>query len=446
MGKYKPYEKYKNSGIPWLGEIPEHWEASKIKWLTPVKRGASPRPIDNPIYFSKDGEFSWVRIADVSASRRYLKKTKEKLSDLGASLSVKQYPNDLFLSIAGTVGKPIITKIKCCIHDGFVYFPNLKLNPEYLFYIFTTGIPYQGLGKMGTQLNLNTETVGSITIPLPSNEEIEQIVSFLDYKLAKINRFICKKKQLLNEQKAAIINQAVTKGLDPNAKMKESGIEWLGEIPEHWEVRKLKYDGKIKSGDGITSNEIEEKGNYEVYGGNGFIGFANKFNVEGENLIIGRVGAKCGNVHFINSKKFISDNALILTLNPGLNYTYYSMVLEVSNLNTLNTSSAQPLITGTKVMNYPIPIAPKKEQQQIVYYIEQETTIINTTISKIEKEIALVEEYKTALIAEAVTGKIDVRGYQVPEVESEEESDEELEAEMSMAAEDADDYQTEEME
>ncbi|MCO6498247.1 MAG: restriction endonuclease subunit S, partial [Chitinophagaceae bacterium] len=273
MGKYKPYEKYKNSGIPWLGEIPEHWEASKIKWLTPVKRGASPRPIDNPIYFSKDGEFSWVRIADVSASRRYLKKTKEKLSDLGASLSVKQYPNDLFLSIAGTVGKPIITKIKCCIHDGFVYFPNLKLNPEYLFYIFTTGIPYQGLGKMGTQLNLNTETVGSITIPLPSNEEIEQIVSFLDYKLAKINRFIRKKKQLiklLNEQKAAIINQAVTKGLDPNAGMKDSGIEWLGEIPQHWEVRKLKYVAKIFNG---SECDKQIEGLYPVYGSGGVFGY-----------------------------------------------------------------------------------------------------------------------------------------------------------------------------
>ncbi|KXK40844.1 MAG: restriction modification system DNA specificity domain-containing protein [Bacteroidetes bacterium OLB9] len=446
MGKYKPYEKYKNSGIPWLGEIPEHWEASKIKWLTPVKRGASPRPIDNPIYFSKDGEFSWVRIADVSASRRYLKKTKEKLSDLGASLSVKQYPNDLFLSIAGTVGKPIITKIKCCIHDGFVYFPNLKLNPEYLFYIFTTGIPYQGLGKMGTQLNLNTETVGSITIPLPSNEEIEQIVSFLDYKLAKINRFIRKKKQLiklLNEQKAAIINQAVTKGLDPNAGMKDSGIEWLGEIPQHWEVRKLKYVAKIFNG---SECDKQIEGLYPVYGSGGVFGYHSDYLYDKPSVLLGRKGT-LNKPMFVQEPFWSVDTAFYTKINEQVIIPYFFyLVCTTIEFEFYSTKTALPSMTQTSLYEVKLAIPPLSEQQQIVSYIEKETAKLNSTISTIEKEIALVEEYKTALIAEAVTGKIDVRGYQVPEVESEEESDEELEAEMSMAAEDADDYQTEEME
>lgn len=117
------YPTYKDSRIEWLGEIPTHWQSIKLKWLSPVKRGASPRPIADPKYFDENGRFAWVRISDVTASERYLQETKDRLSELGSSLSVKQYPGDFFVSIAGSVGKPIITKIDCCIHDGFVYFP-----------------------------------------------------------------------------------------------------------------------------------------------------------------------------------------------------------------------------------------------------------------------------------------------------------------------------------
>src|SRR5690554_4191579 len=240
----KKYDSYKDSGIDWVGEIPSHWKHAMIKRFSSVKRGASPRPIDDPKYFDNEGKYAWVRIADVSASDRYLEETTQTLSELGSSLSVKRDPGDFFLSIAGTVGKPVITKIKCCIHDGFVYFPELRINPEYLYYIFITGLPYQGLGKWGTQLNLNTNTVGEIVIPLPKNNEIDSIITYLDTKTSEIDEIIADKKRLLElyeEEKTAIINQAVTKGLDPNAPMKDSGIEWLGEIPEHWEVKKINW-------------------------------------------------------------------------------------------------------------------------------------------------------------------------------------------------------------
>ena len=240
----KPYLKYKDSSVKWIGQIPEHWEVLKIKRLSFVKRGASPRPIDDPKYFDETGEFAWVRIADVTASERYLERTTQKLSELGSSLSVKQYPGDFFVSIAGTVGKPIITKINCCIHDGFVWFKDLKINREFFYYIFSGGELYKGLGKWGTQLNLNTETIGDVYIPLPKENEIENIVTYLDRKTRLIDTFIEKKQRLidlLKEQRAAIINHAVTRGLNPNVKLKDSGIEWLGDIPEHWDVKPLKY-------------------------------------------------------------------------------------------------------------------------------------------------------------------------------------------------------------
>src|SRR5699024_5440067 len=106
--------------------------------------------------------YGWVRIADVSASDGVLKETTQTLSTLGASLSVKLEPGEMFLSIAGTVGKPCITKIRACIHDGFVYFPDLGIDNRFLYRIFEAGSCYKGLGKMGTQLNLNTDTVGGI--------------------------------------------------------------------------------------------------------------------------------------------------------------------------------------------------------------------------------------------------------------------------------------------
>ena len=207
----------KESGVEWLGEIPEHWEVKKMKYLSPVKRGASPRPIADPKYFDDGGDFGWVRIADVSASERYLERTTDQLSELGAGLSVKQFPGDFFLSIAGTVGKPIITKIKCCIHDGFVWFPELKINPEFLYYLFSNKLPFKGLGKLGTQLNLNTDTIGNIQIPCMPKEEMEGIVKYLDQTCNKLNEVIEKNITMiekLQKYRQSIISEAVSGKID----------------------------------------------------------------------------------------------------------------------------------------------------------------------------------------------------------------------------------------
>ncbi|MCB4791968.1 MAG: restriction endonuclease subunit S [Elusimicrobia bacterium] len=209
--------KLKASGIEWIGKIPEHWEVRKINKLSYVRRGASPRPIDEPKYFDENGEYGWVRIEDVTASSRYLTQTYEKLSVLGKSLSVPLKPGEIFISIAGSVGKPIITKMKCCIHDGFVYFQRLKLFPDYLFWVFIGGEPYKGLGKLGTQLNLNTDTIGNIKIPYPPKSEQIQIVDYLDKTTSKIDKTINKienKISLLEEYKKSLIHHAVTGKID----------------------------------------------------------------------------------------------------------------------------------------------------------------------------------------------------------------------------------------
>lgn len=212
-----PNVEMKDSGVEWLGWVPNHWGVRQLKWGSPVRRGASPRPIDDPKYFDDDGEWSWVRIADVSASGGHLYETTQRLSALGSTLSVRLNPGSLFISIAGTVGKPCVTHIPVCIHDGFVYFPSLDMETEYLYRIFEAGECYRGLGKMGTQLNLNTDTIGSIRLPFPSRAEQQGIVEYLGLECGKIDGLIEKALEVvdtLREYRSALILAAVTGKID----------------------------------------------------------------------------------------------------------------------------------------------------------------------------------------------------------------------------------------
>lgn len=212
-----PDVRMKDSGVEWLGEIPSHWEVKRMKWLCNIKRGASPRPIDDVIYFDENGEYAWVRISNVTASEMYLYETDQQLSELGASKSVKLEPNELFVSIAASVGKPIINKIKCCIHDGFVWLQGLEQSKEYYFYIFSGGELYKGLGKIGTQLNLNSEYIANIYVPVPPKNEQNQIVDFLLNKTAQVDSLIKQVEQqiqLYQEYRTALISETVTGKID----------------------------------------------------------------------------------------------------------------------------------------------------------------------------------------------------------------------------------------
>ena len=207
----------KESGVKWLGKVPSHWDVVPIKWLTSVRRGSSPRPIDDPRYFDENGEWAWVRISDVTASKGLLRQTRETLSELGSSLSTKILPGELFVSIAGTVGMPAIADIKCCIHDGFVYFPTLTLNRKYLYRILESGRCFGGLGKLGTQLNLNTDTIGNIRVPIPPPRELDEIVEFIDAEVEKANALVARVQTavaLLLERRQALISAAVTGKLE----------------------------------------------------------------------------------------------------------------------------------------------------------------------------------------------------------------------------------------
>ena len=439
MSNYRPYPKYKDSGVEWLGDVPEHWVQKAIKWESNVARGASPRPIEDPIYFDDDGEYAWVRISDVTSAGRFLESTTQRLSALGSSLSVKLQPGALFLSIAGSVGKPCLTMMKCCIHDGFVHFPSWKSNVDFLYYIFASGEPYKGLGKFGTQLNLNTDTVGGIQIALPPLPEQIQIATFLDRECGKLDALQAKQERLialLKEKRQALISHAVTKGLDPNVKLKPSGIEWLGDVPVGWVVPYFgmligkavlggNYDGS-EGGDGIPlikmgnldrgfikTHKVEYLPEGQAYDRAYILRNGDfLFNTRNSLDLVGKVAVWRSEL----PQAIYNSNILRITFRKQkvgdsvyMSY-FFNSDLGVSQLRLVakgTTSVAAIYYKDLTTLRIPLP--PLAEQRAIVAHLDEKCGKIDQLMTKAERAIALLKERRSALISAAVTGKIDVR-------------------------------------
>jgi type I restriction enzyme S subunit len=431
--KWQPYPTYKDSGVEWLGKIPEHWKVKKCKQLSLIKRGASPRPIDDPSFFDDDGAYSWVRISDVTASNKYLETSEQKLSELGKSKSIALEPGELFVSICATVGKPIITNIKCCIHDGFVYFPFLKENREYLFYIFSGGELYKGVGKQGTQLNLNTDIIGDIKLPIPPLPEQQKIAQFLDQETGKIDKLITKKErliELLKEKRTALISHAVTKGLNPDVPMKDSGVEWLGAIPEHWEVKKLKYIFQVfngstpKSGvpeywDGnifwVTPDDLGKLKGSTIFSTerkitqSGYLSCGTKLVAVGSLVLSTR--APIGHLAITGVELCTNQGCrcLVFRYKDSIQFFYYFLMSARRELELWGQGTTfQELAKGKLESVFSI-LPPLPEQQKIAQFLDRETSKIDNLITKTRTSIDHLKEYRTALISAAVTGKIDVR-------------------------------------
>ena len=182
---------------------------------------------------------------------------------------------------------------------------------------------------------------------------------------------------------------------------KDSGVQWLGDIPGHWGCVPLKYFIETKSGTAINVKELDDKGTYPVYGGGSQIGFCNKYNCEETEIIVGRVGAKCGCVTFPNKKVWATDNALIIKTNLYPRFTAF--VLVAADLNRLNAANAQPLITGTKIKHVRIALPPLSEQRSIVSFLDAKCGKIDEWVTKKQKEVENLQELKQRVIADAVT-------------------------------------------
>ena len=244
----KRYPKYKESGVEFIGEIPAHWEARKLGQVSTIFKGGTPkRNVDK--YFQ--GDLPWARPVDVTALQGalYIDDTEIHISEeaLGNSGARRLPPGTVLLTSRATIGETAITTVPMATNQGFANFVCNEglLNIYLVYYLQAIKDLLISLGSGTTFLEVTKGTLVGVKIPLPPLSEQTQIANFLDRKTGQIDELIRIKErriELLQEQRTALINQAVTKGLDPNVEMKPSGVEWIGEIPAHWEVKQIKVN------------------------------------------------------------------------------------------------------------------------------------------------------------------------------------------------------------
>ena len=207
----------KDSGVEWLGEIPDHWEIKKAKNIASITRGAILRPVDAPEYFDENGEWAYLNISDATKCDKYLTSSVLRLSKLGSAKSARVYEDNVIITASATIGKAFINKIKVCVHDGFIPFCNIKISKDFLYHYLSNPYLYLALGKSNTQKNIYLDEVKQMMITIPSNEEQILIVKYIEDKTSKIDTLIEKSKksiELLKEKRTALISAAVTGKID----------------------------------------------------------------------------------------------------------------------------------------------------------------------------------------------------------------------------------------
>jgi len=208
-----PNVEMKDSGVEWIGETPSNWLKTKVKYISDVVRGSILRPVDEPLYFDDNGDWTYLNISDVTKVEKYLDKGKLRLSELGSTKSRRVEPNNLIITGSGTVGKVFINNIPVCVHDGFIPLLNLKVNIDFMFYYLINPNLYVGIGKTNSQKNIYLDEVKEMDISVPSNSEQQQIVDYLDEQTQLIDKTISieeKRTELLKEYRQSLISELVT--------------------------------------------------------------------------------------------------------------------------------------------------------------------------------------------------------------------------------------------
>ena len=402
MGKYQSYLEYKNSGVDWIGDIPRHWKLTRIKFITECLDGAR-----IPLNAQERGDM------------------QGKIPYWGSN-KVVDYVNDFIfdeeLLLLGEDGAPFFDATKdVAFNVSGKIWPNnhvhvlrpekRKVESRFLKYAINCADFHLYISG-STRDKLNQSDMNEIYIRSCQLHEQESIANFLDYETAKIDNLIEKQQhliKLLKEKRQAVISHAVTKGLNPDAPMKDSGVEWLDKIPEHWDILRLSFALKLQSGDTITSDSIENTGKYLVYGGNGTRGYTTNFNCDGEYVLIGRQGALCGNINVASGRFFASEHAIVVYPRKPFNTVYLAEILTFMDLGQYSVSAAQPGVSVERLDLLKVILPPENEQVEMSRLIIKEDSVFQSLSEQCESMISLLIERRTALISAAVTGKIDVR-------------------------------------
>ena len=416
ISNLEPHPAYKPSGVPWLGDVPAHWEVPRGKALLV--------PVD---IRSTTGD---EELLTVSAQRGVVPRKSANVTMFQAESYVGYklcWPGDLVINSLWAWAHGLgVSKHHGIVSSAYgVYRPLPKANARFI-HLLVRSIPFQwelqvrSKGIWISRLQLTDEAFFGAPFTLPPLPEQAAIVRYLDHADRRIRRYVGAKRKLialLEEERQAVVSRAVTRGLAPSVALKPSGIEWLGDVPAHWEVRRLKTICQMRSGEGITAESIEATGDYPVYGGNGLRGYCSSFTHDGAFALIGRQGALCGNVHIARGQFWASEHAVVATLHQSHVLEWFAEALRVMNLNQYSIAAAQPGLAVERVLNLHLSVPPLAEQTAIAEYMDRATAGIDAAIARARQQIELVQEYRTRLIADVVTGKLDVRSAaaQLPE-------------------------------
>jgi type I restriction enzyme S subunit len=415
--KLKPYPEYKDSGVPWLGKIPAHWNTQRNKVLF------KPR---HQIVGDRHTEYTLLSLTLRGVIKRNLEGARGKFPAEFNKYQVVS-PGDFVFCLFDidetprTVG---LSTLEGMITGAYNVYENISPESKYLYYYYLSVDERKLLKPLYTGLRkvIQADRFLRTRSPQPPAEEQMQIAKFLDWKTTQINKFIRNKRrliELLKEQKQNIINEAVTCGLDPNVKLKPSGVEWIGDIPEHWQVRRVGNFARVGNG----STPSRSMPGYWLNGhfpwlnssqvNRGFIDSADQFvsslALRECHLPILKKGTL---LVAITGQGKTRGTAALLDIEATINQ--HLAFIDIRN--PIASGSTKGALTCDDIKKFKVPLPPINEQDQILLDTKITTNAIDQAITRAEHEIELMREYRTRLISDAVTGQVDVRAIEVPEV------------------------------
>lgn len=419
--KLKPYPEYKDSGVEWIGNIPSNWDLVRNKNIfSKSKKIVGDKWEDYPVLsLTKKG----VIIRDIESNEGKMP------SDFSIYQIVR--PNNLLLCLFDIDVTPRC--VGYINNKGIVsaayseIAPKTDINTKYYYYWYLMLDFDKQLLHLSKNLrnSLSNEDFMALPIVKPTIDEQKRISSFLDKKTSEIDLTVEKYRrliELLREKRTALINHVVTKGLDPTAEMKDSGVEWIGEIPEEWEVRRLKHISLFSS-DKLNKKpkELPYIGLEHIQSGNGVLLENNVEEVDSNvcrfkkgDILFGKLRPYLAKVIEAPFDGVGTTELVVIRMNESINsrYAFYQLLSNrfINLVNALTYGVKMPRASPDQIANISICVPSIKEQKEISLFLDKETSKIDSIIQKIQNNIGLLEEYKKSLIHHVVTGKVDVRG------------------------------------
>ncbi|MFM9961857.1 MAG: restriction endonuclease subunit S [Planctomycetaceae bacterium] len=445
------YKKYKDSGVEWLWDVPEQWEISRLGFESWVRARLGWKGLKAEEYV--DDGFAFLSTPNIKGNEidfenvNFIDQVR-----FDESPEIKLREGDVLLakdgSTLGTVNVVRVLPRPTTVNSSIaVISPNQRLCGVYLYYLFESSYMEHTIqrikGGMGVP-HLFQADLNKFYMPVPPRDEQTKIASFLDRETSKIDELVGEQRrliELLKEKRQAVISHAVTKGLNPHAPLKPSGNQWLGDVPEHWDVMRLKHvksDDKNAFVDGPFGSNL--KSEHFIDDGDAYViesGFAtqgrldvadlktitlehlktvSRSETKGGDIIIAKIGAQFGKSSILptlDKPAVVSGNSLKLTINPQrcdvkfVNW-HLTNLKQLGAIDDIVNGTAQPALSLGEMNNLPMLAPPLDEQQAIVNFLETQLREFDALTAEAERGIDLLQERRTALISAAVTGKIDV--------------------------------------